>query len=203
MKKHGFTLIETLVVIFIFSILAVGVTTLFTHIFVNSKNQLISMDNVDYANSAVSNFTNELRVAAVGNNGSFPLAQASDTQIIFYSTYKQTPGIVARFRYFLATSTLLEGLIVPTGSPLTYNLAQEKVVTVQNNIANTGEAIFYYYDGDYTGSSTPFAQPINVNRVKYVRISLNILKQSPTVSTSTFTVSAGTSIRNLKTNLGD
>lgn len=202
-KKSGFTLVETIVTIFIFSILALGVNTLFTHIYINSRDRLISMDNADYARSVAFNFTNELRVAVTGHDGSFPLNQAGDNQIIFYSNYKQADGLVARFRYFLATSTLYKGVVTPSGSPLSYNLAQEKITAIQNNIVSTGGPIFYYYDGNYTGTSSPFTQPVNVNQVKYVRLSLNILKQDQKVSASTFTVSAGTSIRSLKTNLGN
>jgi prepilin-type N-terminal cleavage/methylation domain-containing protein len=201
--KRGFTLVETIVVIFIFTILALGATTLFTHIFISSRDKLYSMDNIDYARMVATNFTNEIRVASVGSTGTYPLNQADNSQIIFYSNYKQSPGIVARIRYYLTGSALYKGVVIPSGSPLSYNLALEKIQKVQDNIMNTGQPLFYYYDGNYNGSSTPFTQPINVNLVKYVRINLDIFTQGNTTATTTFNVSAGASIRNLKTNLGN
>jgi len=201
-KKRGFTLVETIIVIFIFTILAIGVSNLFTHIFTSSHDRLAALDNIDQARLVTTNFTNEIRVASVGNDGSYPLALTDDNQIIFYSDYGQTGNAVARIRYFLATTTLYKGIVVPTGTPLTYDLGAEKITPVQNNLTISGP-IFYYYNGDYMGSSTPLTQPININQVKYVKIDINILKQDQKNSTTTFNIKAGSSIRNLKTNLGN
>ena len=110
---------------------------------------------------------------------------------------------MARIRYYLATSTLYKGVIVPSGSPLTYNLGQEKILTVQTDLISTTTPIFYYYDGNYNGSSTPLTQPVNTTQIKYVKINLNILKQNTISDSSTFNISTGASIRNLKTNLGN
>lgn len=202
-KQNGFTLVETIVVIFIFTLLAMGVTTLFTHIFISSRDRVASLDNIDQARLATTKFTNEIRTASVANDGSAALTQAGDSQIIFYSDYGQTSGIMARNRYFLSTSTLYKGVTVPTGSPLSYNLGAEKIITVQNNISSSTTPIFYYYDGNYNGSSTALNQPININDVKYVKMSLNILKMTERNATTIFNVNAGASIRNLKDNLGN
>ena len=204
-KKNstGFTLVETIVVIFIFTLLAVGVTTLFTHIFVSSRDRLSSLDNVDQARLLATNFTNEIRVATTGQTGAFALGQADNTQIIFYSNYGQSAGVIARLRYYLTGSLLYKGVTLPTGNPLTYNLAQEQVQVKQADVINNGQPLFYYYDGNYMGSSTPLVQPVNVNQVKYVQLNLNILKKTTTAATSTFNVRAGSSIRNLKDNLGN
>jgi prepilin-type N-terminal cleavage/methylation domain-containing protein len=201
-KKTGFTLTEIIIVIFVFSILAIGVNYLFTHVFTSSKQRLFSLDNTDQARLVAKNFTNELRIAATGHDGSYAINQAGNTQIIFYSNYGQAPGIIARIRYYHADGILYKGVVVPSGDPLTYNLSQEKTQIVQNDIVNDSQPIFYYYDGNYTGSSTPLVQPVNVNLVKYVKLNLNILKQN-SQSTTTFKINAGVTIRNLKTNLGD
>jgi prepilin-type N-terminal cleavage/methylation domain-containing protein len=202
-KNRGFTLTETIVVIFIFTLLAIGVTTLFTNIFVNSRERLSSIDNIDQASLVATKFTNQIRVASVGNDGSYPINQAGDTQIIFYSNYGQATGTIARVRYYLNKNTLYKGVVIPTGTPLSYNLGAESITTVQKDIINFGTPIFYYYNGDYTGSSTPLTQPISINQVKYVQINLDILKKDTKTATTTFTISAGASIRNLKINLGN
>ncbi len=203
--KTGFTLVETMMVIVIFTILALGVNALVTNLFMNANNSSASIGTVDSAGIVAGNFVNQIRNASVGNDGGYPINQASTTQIIFYSSYGQSSGILAKIRYYVNGGTLYEGIIIPTGSPLTYNSASEKIIPVQNNIANTGAPIFYYYDGNYAGisSTLPLVQPVNVTQVKYVLITMNILKKTTALSTSTFSVSAGASIRNLKTNLGD
>ena len=202
-KEFGFTLVETIVVIGIFTLLAIGTTSLFTHIFISSQDRLASMDSIDYANAVATDFTNEIRVAKIGIDGAYPIGQADDQEIVFYSGYKQNAGQIARLRYYLNLNTLYKGVTIPSGNPLHYDLATEKIQTVENNVASTSAPIFYYYDGDYTGSSTALVQPINLNQIKYVKISLDILKQNTRTDTGTYNVTAGASIRNLKTNLGN
>jgi prepilin-type N-terminal cleavage/methylation domain-containing protein len=190
MKKQGFTLVETIVVIFIFTLLAVGVTTLFTHIFISSNDRLNAIDNIDQSSLVATNFINQIRIASVGNDGSYPIQKADDAEIIFYSNYGQADGVVTKVRYYLATSTL-------------YKEIDGKTSAVQNNIVNNDGRIFYYYDGDYMGSSTPLTQPVSISQIKYVKINFDVLKQDVRNATTTFNVSAGASIRNLKTNLGN
>lgn len=206
LKKTGFTLTETIVVIFIFTLLAVGTTNLFTHIFINSQNRLLSLDSIDQAKIVTTNFSNEIRTASVGADGSAPVNQASDYQITFYSDYGQATGVVAKIHYYLATTTssikLYKAVTIPSGSPLAYNPSDEKILLAQSNIS-TSTPVFYYYDGNYNGSSTPLTQPVNINDIKFVRINLNILKQTERNSTGTFTASAGATIRSLKDNLGN
>lgn len=173
MNKKGFTLVETIVVIFIFTLLAIGVTTLFTHIFQSSRDRLFAIDNIDQARIVTRDFTNEIRVASVGEDGSYPITLAEDFQIVFNSG--------SPIRYYLASSTL-------------YKEVAGKKTAVQNNVKNTTHPIFYYYNGDYSGTSTPLTSPISINQIKYVKINLEI---------TDFNVTAGASIRNLKTNLGN
>lgn len=201
--KKGFTLVETIVVVAIFSMLALGVNAIFTHIFSSSRNRLASMDVIDQARLATTNFTNEIRVASVGVDGSFPIVTADRREIIFYSNYNQENGLISKILYYTASSTLYKSTIVPTGSPLSYNSANEKIKTVQTDLASTTERIFYYYDGDFDGKSAPLSEPVNVNDIKFVKINLNILKKTTDTGTSSFNTSAGSSIRNLKDNLGN
>jgi prepilin-type N-terminal cleavage/methylation domain-containing protein len=207
-KKYqsAFTLIETLLVIAVFTILAFGVNTLVSYMFMNSINRTNSLGNIDTAGIVATNFINEIRDASVGNDGGYPLNQASTTQIIFYTNYGQSAGILAKIRYFISGTTLKKGVTIPTGTPLAYNSAQEKISTVQNGLVSTSTtAIFYYYDGNYSGSTStpPLTQPVNVTQVKYILMTLTILKKDTNLSTSTFIVNAGASVRSLKTNLGN
>lgn len=201
-KQKAFTLTETIVTIGIFTLLALGVTSLFSHIFINSRNRLGTIDNIDQARAVTTKFTNEIRVASMGVDGSFPIGLANDDQIIFYSSYDQDS--VSRIRYFASSSTLYKGITAPSGSPQSYNLTQEKISTIQNNLA-TSSRIFYYYDGDFDGTatSTPLSQPVNVNDIKFVRLNLRINNNNSGEINTAIDTSAGASIRNLKNNLGN
>jgi prepilin-type N-terminal cleavage/methylation domain-containing protein len=201
--EKGFTLVETMVVIFVFGIVASGTTLMLKNIFVNVRQQSMSMDNVDLARKAANNFVNEMRNASYGANGAYPINQAGDTQIIFFSTAPKGNGTVSRVRYYISGSTLLKGIIDPTGTPGTYNTANEVITTVLKNLSLGSNPLFYYYDGNYSGSGNALTQQVNINLVKFVKINLTVLKQISPNNNSTFTVNAGGAIRNIKTNLGN
>lgn len=203
-QSGGFTLVETLVVIFIFSIIMIGATLLMQNIIISGKQQPLALDTVDQARIAIFNFTNEIRNATAGIDGSYPINQAGDSQIIFYSTYGTANNTqINRFRYYVSGTTLYKGTIIPSGSPLIYNPASETSKMVISNLSNATVPLFYYYDGNYAGTSTPLTQPINVNNVKFVSINLILPTMDSRNATTTFTITAGSTIRNLKTNLGN
>lgn len=203
-RIKGFTLIETMATIFIFSIIMVGTTLLLQNIFKSGKQQPLALDTTDQARIAMFNFTNELRNATAGNDGSYPLNLTNNSQVILYSTYGSPANtIVNRIRYYVSGTTLYKGVTTPSGNPLSYNIAAEKSSIVITNLGNATTPVFYYYDGNYIGTNAPLAQPINVNNVKYVALNLILPKQDSRGDTTTFNITGGGTLRNLKTNLGN
>jgi len=200
---EGFTLMETLVVIAIYSAVIGGVITLLTTVIRTPNQQLRAADNIDQARKVISIFTNEMRNAMHGNDGSYQITSAGDAQVVFYSGYSATGMNVLRIRYFLSGDTLYKGVVTPTGSPLAYNLLSEVVTPVQYNLANGFTPVFYYYNDSYDGATSPLVQPVSLTQVKFVKINLVVKKQSSAEDTSTFVIEGGTAIRSLKTNLGN
>jgi prepilin-type N-terminal cleavage/methylation domain-containing protein len=199
----GFTLVETVVTIFVFSIIMLGATLLMQNIIKNSTQQSLTLDTVDQARTIIFNFTNELRNATAGNDGSYPLGLASDSQITFYSTYGVANSTqINKVRYYVTGTTLYKGVTAPSGSPLSYN-GTERVTTLMTKLGNAGTPVFYYYDGNYAGTSTPLIQPININNVKFAAMNLILPTQDSRGATTTFAITAGGTIRNLKNNLGN
>jgi len=202
--RLGFTLIETLVTVAIFGLVMVASGELLRVIFMNSTTSPNALNAVDQAESSATTFVNQVRDASYGNDGSFPLNQASTTQIIFFSPYGSAGSTtVNRIRYFLATSTLYEGVTAPSGSPASYNTANEKITALANNVSVSTSSMFYYYAGSYAGTSTPLSQPVNVNQVTYIRMNFSVQLLEVRGATSTSYISTGAAIRNLKTNLGN
>ena len=70
-KQKGFTLIEVMVTLAIIAVLILGAATMLNDIFTNSSQELLSMSNIDGARSALSTFSNEIRNATIGSDGSF------------------------------------------------------------------------------------------------------------------------------------
>ncbi len=198
----GFTLIEVVVVIGIFGLISVGVISLVSTVFVQSTKQGTSIADTDQARKLSIQFSQELRNAVYGVTGAYPLNSAGDQEIIFFSNVDNDPQI-ERVRYYLQNGSLYKGIVDPTGSPATYNLATEVATKVQSNVANGSTPLFYYYNDSYDGTTgSALAQPVNVSQVNFIKLNL-VLYNKAASSGTTYTVTGGSTIRNLKTNLGD
>ena len=200
-KEAGFTLIEAVVVVAIFTLIAYGLIELVSSIIVSSSKQSALLTGSDQARKLAFQITTELREATPSSIGAYPLDTASGQQIIFYSNVDADSSI-ERVRYFLQGTTLKRGIVKPSGNPLSYNLAGETVTDVQNDVANGATDIFLYYDGSYNGvAGNPFTSPVSVIAVKYVKVNLKITNRGGIKNTNSYTVTAGAAFRNLKTNL--
>jgi len=202
-KQSGFTLVETIVTIFIFSILMLGTTLMLRDIFSISKTQTGILSNTNQAIMVSDTFVNELRNGTYGANGSYPINQAADNQIIFFSTAPKGGGVVSKIRYYITGNTLYKGVTNPSGSPLSYNGQPETITTLSTQMSMGGNPLFYYYDGSYNGNGNPLTQPVNINSIRFIKINLIVLKGTTPNGGDTFTVTTGASVRNLKTNLGN
>jgi len=203
-KNSGFTIMEVIISVAILTVIIVFVSSMLTVIFDYSKQGLLAMDNIDQARTISSTFVNEIRDATPGNDGSYPLNKATASEIIFYTNYKtSSSAIVNRVRYFISNNKLYKGTVIPTGSPLSYNLSSESVKLIQSDIRNASTPLFYYYDGDYDGTTSALTQPVNINQVRFARINLMVLTQTKKGDSSVFTVTTGATIRSIKDNLGN
>jgi type II secretory pathway component PulJ len=142
----------------------------------------------------------ELREASPSSLGAYPVALASSTTLTFYTDINND-GLKERIRYFLSGTTLKKGVIVPSGSPLVYNTANEKISTVVSNVINsTTTPVFDYFDDQYTGTSSPLVQPVDPVSVRLVRITV-IIDKDPNRPPLPITVTTQITIRNVKDNL--
>ena len=120
-----------LVTIAVFGMVMIATADLLRTIYTNATTNPNALNAVDQAQAAATNFVSQLRDAAYGNDGSFPLNQASTTRIIFFSPYGSTGSTtVDRIRYYVSGTTLYEGVTAPSGSPASYNTANEQITPV-------------------------------------------------------------------------
>jgi len=204
-RNTGFTLIELIVSLAIFTVLSLGVIALVSNIFTGSNKQAALLANNDQARQVGARLTNELRNATTAATGAYAIDTAADQQLIFYSN-ADTDASIERIRYYIQNGKLYRGVTEPSGSPAAYNITNEVSTAVQNDIGNGATPLFYYYNDSYDGTSannTPLAQPVNVTAVRFIKLNLMILNKGGVANTKTYTVTAGAAIRNLKTNLGN
>lgn len=201
MNTKGFTLIEILIAVAIAGFLGAGILSLQ---YILGQNQLVAWRNylnVEEANTNVTTLVREIRTAQVGENGAYPLEEALNQQITFYSDI-DFDGVSERVRYFLNGSQFSKGVINPVGQPATYPAANEKVKVVSENVQNGVTPIFYYYNGDWPADTVnnPLTVPPALSDAKLMRIYLR-LNTLEGVPEKDFILESYTQIRMLKENL--
>ena len=202
--NRGLTLVEFLIAMAVGMLLIAAAALTVNKVLSLSSQQPQALSVVDTTRIITNTFLNEIRDATTAGDGSYPLTMASTTAIVFYSPWASPDNTVLKIRYFVSNGTLYKGVTTPTGTPATYQVSGERLVPLLK-LASSTATVFTYYDGAYTGATTslPLAQPVPIAQVTYVQMALTVFTQNTATATSTFTMTAGATIRNLKTNLGN
>lgn len=106
-SRAGFTLIETIVAIFVFTLIFGATMAGITMIY---RTQGYTMDQavaVNEARRGVDIMATEIRNASYGEDGSYPIEKGGSKEFIFYSDIDKD-GDTERVRYFLATINIGE-----------------------------------------------------------------------------------------------
>jgi len=198
-NSRGFTILELIISIGIFSILAVGAGAFFGYAL---QNQRLIWDQLDAQNegrNAVAQITDYLRKAQQSSTGAYTIESAATSSLIFYANV-DSDSYVEKVRFFRLGSILKRGIIKPSGNPLIYNSANENFLEVAHYLTNPNTStIFSYYDENYTGTGSALIQPVDVTKIRVVRVQLQ-LDKNPQKSPIPFYAESVVSVRNLKTN---
>jgi prepilin-type N-terminal cleavage/methylation domain-containing protein len=196
--KTGFTLIEAMIVIFIMAVVGVAISNFQRDVFSTNKFLSGRLTEQDEARRALKTVTAEIRPLSPSSIGSYPIAQASPTSFTFYSDI-DADALKEQIRYFLDGTTLKKGVIKPSGSPLTYNPANEQITELIHYVVNGATPVFSYYDKNYDGTTPSLSQPIDILAVRLVQVTI-IVNQDPSRA-GPITLTTQVSMRNLKDNL--
>lgn len=143
----------------------------------------------------------EIREARIGDDGSYPLAEANDFQFVFYSDIDKDEG-VEMVRYFLDGTDFKKGVIEPSGDPPQYVLADEKIGILSRHVRNAGIPIFVYYNADWPediiNNPLPTLTRLMETKLMHVYLKINV---DPNRPPDDFELESDIQIRNLKANL--
>jgi len=160
----GFTIIETLVTIVIFSLIAGAVSGLVVMLYRTHGYTFQQSLAIGEARRGIETMVEEIREARPGADGSYPIVKAEDKEFIFYSDIDKDSE-VERVRYFLGTTnsssqtkecqtSLVGGTCSVSFSDFlqgTLALAEVKI-SVQGDFGWAGqEYASVYADGSYLG----------------------------------------------------
>lgn len=198
-NNKGMTLVETMVVVGIFLLMIFAVVDLM--IWGNHGKDVIfeQLSKQNDGRLASQNFLNDLRRASYSSIGAYPIELASANEIIFYSNI-DTDAWKERIHYFVSGTTLKRGVTKPSGTPVSYNPANEIAVVVANDLNNT-TTLFKYYDQNYdsVNNTSTLSFPIDIPKIRMIGINL-WLDLRPNVSPAPLYIEGKTEIRNLKAN---
>lgn len=194
--QNGFTLLEILIAISIVAVF-LGVVVYFGFD-ITGFNSFIT-ENIISQNElqlTLNSLVTEIRSMGPSSIGGYPLETATSSSLIFYSDIDQD-GLFERVRYFLTGATLMKGVIKPAGSPLAYNLTDEKTTEAVHYVISDPSSIFKYYGFESVVGDPPLSFPINPALVRSIRAELttdrDIQSQPGAVTFSVFAT-----IRNLR-----
>jgi hypothetical protein len=147
--QKGLSLLETLITVLILSIVMIGFTYMILRVWVANSFTIETGIASRIADRGVREVVKEIRKATHGEDGAYTLEIADEYEIAFYSDL-DNDGVTERLRYFIDTDDVFKrGVTEPSGSPVTYDPANDEVVTqVANFVVNgdAGESVFTYYD---------------------------------------------------------
>jgi len=195
----GFTLPEIIVTTAIFTVILGAVSLFARDIFYYNTVFSSGLASYDDARKILRPIASEIRSAAQSSSGSYNIESANSTSFVFFSDIN-ADGKKERIRYFLSSTTLRRGVIIPTGSPYQYLSANETFTNVVSNVRNGTTSIFTYYDSNYDGTTGALSLPVSIASIRLVKITL-IIDADPSKPPVPMTVTTQVSIRNLKDNL--
>lgn len=151
------------------------------------------------AKKALADIAGSIRTASMGEDGSYPIATASQNEIIFFADANKD-GKAERIRYFLSGENLSVGTTHSTGNPPVYDTTGEIVAVKIKDVDNGTEPIFRYFDSAFDGTGDPLSHPVETNKVRLVAIKL-ALDKNAIRAPKAFVFETMVSIRNLKDNM--
>ena len=167
MRKNGFTIIETLVTLFVFTLIWIAIMGSIVMIYKTQGYAYQQSLAINEARKGVEVMTKEIRSARPGDNGAYPIEKAEDKQFIFYSDV-DNDGKAERVRYYLAimnsgnqskdcfTQTTGGSCNAVFSGFLSGNLKSAQVkVSLEGDLNASGEFAEIYADGVKIGQQCP------------------------------------------------
>ncbi len=187
-------MIETIIVISVTALVLTVIVDSILTFYRSNTNTLEQTYQVESARRGVDLATRDIREAAYSDNGSFPIVSTCTSTLTFYSDTDRDYS-AEQIRFYLEGSLLKRGVINATGSPHTYNAADEQVTILSEYVRNIsqGVPVFRYF----TASSTEIAAGATTTLLSYITIDL-IVNVDVNRLPGEFTLHSTAAARNLK-----
>lgn len=194
MSNHGYTVVEMLVVIGIFTISMLTATASIVYFYRSNNYTVEQATAITSGRRGIEFFVRDVRETTYAENGAYPIVEMGTSTMTFYSDVDSQSDI-EQVRYFLDQGFLKKGIAKATGTPLSYASSTEAVELVSDYVRNLekGVNMFTYKNA----SGTPITIATSTQELRTVDITL-IVNVNPNRLPEEFTLRGTASLRNLK-----
>lgn len=197
-SQVGMTLIEVIVVVSIYTVLLLVITSSIASLYQTNSYAMNQADEIDNARRGMTQWNRDVKEMITAEDGTYPVAVIEEHKFGYYSDTDQDDS-VEYVEYELDGTTLTKYTYNPTGSPATYDLGSyDTAETLSLYVQNINQAIptFTYFDN--AGAQLNASSPIIEVRYVMAEIIVNI---DPLRSPGEFMLRSSVAPRNLKDNL--
>jgi len=189
-KKPGFTLIEMVTVIALFSMLTLIMSAFLSQSIKSYRIKRQSVDLQEKSAHVMREFEQTARAASTVIN-------ASETEFKFYRFFDLTSPYPKQVRYFLDGDKFKIGETDPVGvAPNIIYPSQNEIITlIIEDVVNT-DVLFKYYNG----ASVIISDPVDETNVRMVELTIS-LDQNPNAPPEPIVETTKIELRNMKDNL--
>ncbi len=171
MKSRGMTFIEAMVWIGLMVAAMSAIASTVLYFYRTNAYSLEQATAVTSAQRGLDSVVRAVREAAFSSEGAFPLVSVAPHDFVFYADVDEDP-LIERVHYYLSGSTLMRGVLNPTGNPPSY-IGTETTNVVSEYVRNlsVGTSTFRYYDalGTEVASSTAA-----YTAIRFVKVTLGV-----------------------------
>lgn len=193
MRRYGFTLIETMVVVSMTALVLTTLGSLISYFYKTNAYALEQSIAVVQARKGVGDAMLYLREASYGSDGSYPIKSAATSSITFYANTDDDPT-VEMVTYSLIDKTLYRTVTTPVGDPLSYASATIATSTVSLPVTNGASTPLFRY---FNNAGAELFSPVDISDIASIQATVVVdvnVNRSPVA----FTLSGGATLRNLQ-----
>ena len=195
----GMTLVEMLVVVFLFSILMIALGNTVASLYKSNAYTVGQTYQVSNARRGVQALIRDVREMTFADDGTFPLARMEPHLIGFYSDIDRDSS-VEYIEYELATTTILTKRVYnATGTPVTYDTSSPDETYILSEYVqnrNQSTSTFFYYDT----YGNPTTATSSVTDVRFISIQ-SIVNIDPIRNPGQFMLRYSAALRNVIDNI--
>ncbi len=198
--QSGFTFVEMIVVIGIFTVLSVAIFGSVQAFYQQHGQASAQANEVDHARRGMTVLSRDLREMTYAENGTFPVVEIEEHSIGFYSDIDKDDS-VEYVEYSLAdgSTDFYKRLYNPTGNPPVYDMSTpDEEILLSRFVQNRDQTVstFMYYDSNHSVLSSGS----QLTDVRFIEAQV-IVNIDPIRSPGEFLLRTSIAPRNLKDNL--